>query len=562
MSDLLNNKYNIELEVLTPLHIGAGAEKDWMKGADYISDNNKVYILNHKKVLQRLKGGAEELSNFLLKKDDKGLKAKISGDLESVSDIIFNSPTGSEKDIKTFIKNGLTNKPIVPGSSLKGAIRSILLSYFIDSKNQIDRRNKRFEEEIFGSANKGDEFMRFIKIADAQFERTELINTKIFNLYGNASNLNGGWKHEFRGGTTNKFSQKGFNTIYEIIAPNETGELSIALSDRAFDNFYKTQKPKKKSDILKQKPSQKLFAIINEHAKKYIDKQIAFFKNYSNNETYAIISSLERVKSQIPNDNSACVLQMSAGSGFHSITGDWQFDDFLIDRPYSEYYDRRSGQNKRKSRGTKLINGKYEDLAKSRKIATDGEKFDLMGFVKLSILTEELMAEREAEKQAKLEKERIEEEERLAKEKAEKDRIEAKKQVKIEAERKAEADRLAKEKAEKDAYEKLEKEKAEKEKQAQEANQQAIDQITNQGYVFLEQENNFEQGRNKIEKFRKKAPIKEKDFPIIKSFVKRFFDSTKRDWKNFKNGKNWKKVISWVGKETAQSWYNEMIDNK
>lgn len=62
---------------------------------------------------------------------------------------------------------------------------------------------------------------------------------------------------------------------------------------------------------------------------------------------------------------------MSAGSGFHSITGDWQFDD------YSKTGTWTNGKNTGKQ--------KY----KSRKIAIHDDKFDLMGFVKISLLSEE-----------------------------------------------------------------------------------------------------------------------------------------------------------------------------
>jgi len=186
---LLNKKYHIELEVLTPLHIGAGQEKDWMRGADYIEENDKIYILNHKKLIQHI--SIDDLANYLSKKDDKGLKRRISGSLNDVSDKIFNLPAKSSNDIKTFIKNGLTDKPIVPGSSVKGAIRSILLKEFL-SGSKPSRLNER---QIFGSSTDGDEFMRFIKISDADFEKTELVNTKIFNLYKDGSSFKGGWKH-------------------------------------------------------------------------------------------------------------------------------------------------------------------------------------------------------------------------------------------------------------------------------------------------------------------------------------------------------------------------------
>ena len=128
MNNLLNKKYKLEIRVLTPLHIGAGAEKDWMEGADFIQKDEKIYKLNHKKLEKKI--DVDTLSSFLIKKDSKGLSNKISGDIEKVSDQIFINPVSSTNDIKAFIKNGLSNKPIIPGSSVKGAIRSVLFKYF------------------------------------------------------------------------------------------------------------------------------------------------------------------------------------------------------------------------------------------------------------------------------------------------------------------------------------------------------------------------------------------------------------------------------------------------
>ncbi len=538
MSDLLNKKYYIYFEVLTPLHIGAGAEKDWMKGADYISDNGKIYVLNHKKVMNNLRGGADELSNFLLSKNDTGLKDKISGDLKSVSDIVFKSPVSSSNDIKTFIRNGLTNKPIVPGSSLKGAIRSILFSYLKDIY-------QKDEKQVFGSPDKGDEFMRFIKISDAAFERTELVNTKIFNLYGTAPNLNGGWKHEFRGGTTNTFKPNGFNTIYEVIQPGETGELSIALSDKAFDNFYKSDRPQKKSDILHNELSYELFAIINIHSKTYINKQIGFFEKYSNIETDKIISSLETILNSIPVDNSSCVLQMSAGSGFHSITGDWQFDNFSIDGV------RKQGKI---SRGQ--LN--HNDSAKSRKIATDGNKFELMGFVKLSILTDEVIAERVAKRKEKVETEKRIELERITKKKTEQQRNEAERQAKIDAERTIVEERIAKEKAEKEKIGKLLKDIEEKEKRRQEANKAKNEELKKSGLIILGKINDFTKGKTAIHNYKKiNRVIDSSQFEYIKDFIQRCINRDNKKWKSLKRD-NWKEVKSWVGQNTAQQWYNEL----
>ena len=67
---------------------------------------------------------------------------------------------------------------------------------------------------------------------------------------------------------------------------------------------------------------------------------------------------------------------MAAGSGFHIITGDWKFDDYSIT-------DIKS--NRGRNRGFY----KNTPSSKSRKIALWNNKFQLMGFIKLCIVSEE-----------------------------------------------------------------------------------------------------------------------------------------------------------------------------
>lgn len=537
---LLNKKYTLELEVLTPLHVGTGSEKDWMKGADYIQDKEKLYVLNHKKLAQKISPDA--LAGFLINKDDTGLKNKISGMLDEVSDVVFSAPVHSNNDIKTFLKNGLTNKPIVPGSSIKGAVRSILLKEFLNGEKSFD------DQRIFGNPNNGDAFMRFIKISDGEFDKTVLMNTKVFNLYKNGSYFSGGWKHEFRGNTNGTFKPDGFNTIYEVLAPGASGEITLALSYVGFNNLEKkdiipSYKEEKKL-ILNQDVTKKLFAIINRHSKEYIEKQIAFFEKYKTDKTDKIVESLENVKNQIPDDNFCCILKMSAGSGFHSITGDWQFDDFSIDSVDDKNWQGRGHIAKK--------DGKKS--AKSRKIAIDDEHFYLMGFVKLTKLTDERIAERENARKAKMKAER-EEKEQIEAEKRAKEEAEGKR-LRIEREEKEriEAEKRAKAKAAKEAIKKLLKTIEKEEERRRLENEQKI----KAGLSVLSKEQDYNKGKNLIDKYKKKnGKIEESQIPFIKAFVEKYFNATEKEWKNFKRGKRWKEISGWVGKETAQQWFDE-----
>ena len=382
----VNNKINIELEVLTPLAIGAGAEKDWVLGMDYVVDNGYLYKLNlHKIAAAGI--DLQKLTSYFAEKDSKGVKELIGQRLEEVSDFRKPMPCNSDNDIKAFVKNQLTGKPIAPGSSIKGAIRSILLEYFTqDKQTRIEMRNseKLNESTILGTAQNGTGFLRFIKFSDVDFEETTLVNTKIFNLQNINGSWAGGWKHG-KNNTDGQFKPKGFNTIYEVISSGQQGYGSLMLSEKGFKLLLDNTKanlpyPSDKRCLLSS--TDYLFETINHHTLTYLKKELAFFDTYPTEKTSEIKENIQYLLSEVRNalkDKSCCIFKMSAGSGFHSITGDWQFDDYA------------SGLlNRKKNKDAK---------PKSRKIAIWQDEYMLMGFVKMSLMDAESIAEREKQRQ-------------------------------------------------------------------------------------------------------------------------------------------------------------------
>lgn len=375
----INDKYNIALEVLTPLSIGVGAEKDWVKGMDYVVKNNNLYKINLTKI-KKAGFDLNSLSTYFANRDSVSILNLIGNKLSDVCDgDPMALPEETDNDIKAFIKNELSGKPIVPGSSLKGAIRSVLFEYFKDRDENDDRR-------VFGNPNDGNDFMRFVKFSDVEFERTYLYNTKIFNLIGSGGQWVGGWKNGRR--ETGKFRSYGFNTIYESLPPKEIGFGSLMLSEVMFESIGRQHHShyERKRGVLS---IEGLFAQINEHTKNYLKKEKHFFSTYQDNDQYSIriLSCIERLVKQIPEDNSYCIFKMSAGSGFHSITGDWQFDDFSINGVKTEGAISRGQFNDRPS-------------SKSRKIAIDGDDFSLMGFVRMSLATDEQITAYNSKKDA------------------------------------------------------------------------------------------------------------------------------------------------------------------
>ena len=427
--DGVNNKYNLEIEVLTPLSIGAGQEKDWVRGVDFVVDKGTLYKLNLKKMVAN-EFDVNELTSYFASKDEEGLKSKLAGKLDAVSDFSIPFPAETDNDVKSFVKNQLNGCTILTGSSLKGAIRSVLFQY-LGGKTKDGK-------EVFGSSTDGDEFMRFIKISDAEFDKTELVNTKIFNLRGNGNNWQGGWKHqqtnrEGNSFTDGHFKSTGFNTLYESLMPKQKGYASLMMSEKLYDTFeQKNDKHKTHIKSSQKKPilhNSTLFEKINKHTKDYLTKERAFFEKFATDRTAEIIDSIDALLNQIPSEGSYCILKMSAGSGFHSITGDWQFDDYttgMLDRKYRGKKD----DDKAKKEFRMKLESAGEVLPKSRKIADWDGNLSLMGFVKMRELSEEevkrLEENRKAERQRK-------EQERLAELEAAK--IKAEEEAKVQREK-------------------------------------------------------------------------------------------------------------------------------
>ncbi|MBQ6051541.1 MAG: hypothetical protein IJL35_13245 [Bacteroidaceae bacterium] len=366
-----DKKYAIELEVVTPLSVGAGNDNDWMRGIDFVQKDGKVYILDIKKAVEQ-GVDIDKLTSLFENSDEKGISQLLGNKLESVSKQIFQSPVTTTNAIKSFLRTQFYDKPVVAGSSIKGSVRSALFHHL--------RENERNNEEVFGNMNDGTDLMRFVRIADIEMPRTILVNTKIFNLQKDGSQWTGGWKHAMSE-TNSSYRPNGFNTLYECVAPGQKGLGSIAMAGKAFDilaeNTDKFISHKAKKEQLMKGNIHDLFQIINQVTKGYLQKEKAFFEKYSAERSEELTDNVNALLDMIPEDNSYCLLKMSVGVGFHSITGDWQYEDYDQTGIWTE--NRNAGKKKYKSRKTAEYKGHLQ----------------LMGFVKLRALNAEELSKRE-----------------------------------------------------------------------------------------------------------------------------------------------------------------------
>ncbi len=372
--------YKISIEPLTPVYVGGATEKNYVYGLDVIKKDNTVYVIDHNKLANILKDDINLLQKYTL----AALNRKLNYDFYKNHNLNIDDFTLhkfnfiEENDIKAFIRNGM-GKPYLPGSSIKGAIRSALYHHLVKTIDNNRREIRNYEKEVFGEIY--NNLMKFFQITDIPFYKTELVNTKIFTLNGNNSNFKGGWKNQREGGYVYEFKKDGFTTPYEILKINSKG-IGIITFNQLFLDFINQNTNNIPPNIQKfnNNPIEVLFKLVNDYTHTHIDREINFFKKYENDTTDEILEEFGKLKNLISNNKRACILRLGGGSGFHSITGDWQFETHFID----------SINKKKRNRGQ--YNEK--DSAKTRKIAfiqknENSFKFYPFGFVKISLISDE-----------------------------------------------------------------------------------------------------------------------------------------------------------------------------
>ncbi|SRR5579875_1074425 len=112
------------LTCLTPVHIGSGAE--YVNGVDFIGSAGRTYLLESERVLERLLALGE------LPRDVSDLKSRIARLFERQSPEpyatgCFDGAFPGGFSVRAAIRAG-NGCPMIPGSSLKGALRTMLFA--------------------------------------------------------------------------------------------------------------------------------------------------------------------------------------------------------------------------------------------------------------------------------------------------------------------------------------------------------------------------------------------------------------------------------------------------
>ena len=324
---------DIKIETLSQIHIGNGSFLQ--EGNDFIADDDYLYVLNTDKLGAII--GTDPMSiqlwsSAIMKGDaDLFLKSRIQGyplqdlakrRIKRISD--FNT---GQSTLKECIHDGM-GKPYIPGSSIKGAIRTVVMAS-LARKKIVQRLNKEKDSrewkkkiqsmesellhfEAYTKTGKKDttpssDIFRFFSTGDAFFDNGVEIAVKQMNL-----NIT-----ERNSLLDNKKPQ-----VVEAIKPGVSSHFRLKIGD----DFYRY------SGI---EDFHHLFQMINDHTYNLLCDEIDFWakgegSRYTGQDDY--LDQIDLILDQIEECQSdECIFRIGQASGWRFVTGAW-LDD--IDKHY------------------------------------------------------------------------------------------------------------------------------------------------------------------------------------------------------------------------------------
>lgn len=298
--------FDIEIGSISPIHIGCS---DVYSQLDYVSKNNRVFILNFDKILEKVaEGSIDDLTNDILKNfDNNRWKGKVK-DFFKKYGIDWKEFVDREYDligeigkneIHKFISSG--EGAYIPGSSLKGAIKTAVFFSILKNNDEIRRnmiynlkqnwRDKEIRKLI--SNNPFSDLFRAFQISDTQIiGDIKIAESKVYH-----------------------FERKRFDTriVYEVIDGFKT-ESKVKIDKKLLE----TRQLKKNNFHL---TKENIVKACNDFSKDIIKYEIKKLSNVDDTKIVKIKEFYKNLEKEIENlQQNQCFLRIGQGSSSIATT--------------------------------------------------------------------------------------------------------------------------------------------------------------------------------------------------------------------------------------------------
>lgn len=367
---------NFHIETITPVHVGNG--KFIQRDTEYILDGDNILVISPDKFLQVI--GPNKLEEWL-NKIEKGLSIEplLAGinpppNKEDISSRIIHNNYDKASTLPTLkeqISSG-TGKPYIPGSSLKGSIRSAIFASLIREENrpvpftriQNDwgkLTSEILENDFFGNDPKNDVF-RFLRVGDAYFQENSTVSIRMGNI-----NIKGDVVVDL------DFSKQ---QLTEAIGARHKTMVSIRIDSIGMTRNTHYHQIGQTPDYLKDLKT--LTGLLNKNTMLLLKQELDFWDQYEDDDVTEYINVLVEIHEEIKHlKPGCCILRVGHGMGWTFLSGNWMKDPKLFAQSdFTEVVEKIRPNNSRY---------RQYPYPKTRRVSNE---FDLLGFVKLTPVEE------------------------------------------------------------------------------------------------------------------------------------------------------------------------------
>ncbi len=363
-----NTIIQVGLEILTPTQTGTGA--DLFHEIDFINRRGEAFIVDQIQSFQAVASGNTAIDNLLAPGAKLSDLAEMAG-----QDFGYTLPWLSSKQhlpekIREQQKDAM-NRPYLPGTALKGAIRTALLAEWLRSvpKQIIEpflpqkhrggkapRRNRASQnliQNLLGKEARQDLF-RSLKTRDTMFVQEDLALADIRWLNETR------WRSMSKRKSFEEWSQA--DGIYaEILKPQAISTTTIIWDQFLFSD-HRWQQTGTIANILP-KGFAELTEKLNQHAKYRLQREIEFYQHMKKPQPKA---ECEKILALINSESDSAYLQLAWGSGWRGMTGDWASEEQVL--KFRELFN---------------LGKKGRPFPKTRRLAVNGEPRLPLGWIRL-----------------------------------------------------------------------------------------------------------------------------------------------------------------------------------
>jgi len=303
-------KHQINICLKTPLHIGNGDKLTSV--GEYIATNHKIRIIDQEHLISLLdkKGSRQKYLDFIINHAENSnvwsffINEGIEKYIKFIREIPFNTIDSFNPASNNLLELAIETcgHKYIPGSSLKGAIRTIIFTDLISKDRSlksnieniirstpdllnIKKKLKKIEDDRLNVA------LHFLQIEDSQPATDDDVvveTAKRVHLFGVKS--------------------EGLDNLRECIGINARMKTVISIQDQLLNNEF---------NYLKTNEATGLFNVINRITENLIDYDISLLKKSNSEHAKIIIKSLGEIKNQASSSNGqSALLRLGKGKSF------------------------------------------------------------------------------------------------------------------------------------------------------------------------------------------------------------------------------------------------------